>query len=96
MRILGTNVLEDAIRKHSDLRPSLASWLMIAGGAKWKNLSELRQTWRDTDSVKGRTIFNVKGNRYRLLAIVNYASQTIIVKELVTHAEYTKKAGWNR
>ena len=55
-----------------------------------------RQTWRDTDSVRGRTIFNIKGNRYRLLAIVNYASQTVIVKELVTHAEYTRKAGWNR
>lgn len=96
MRILGTNVLEDAIRKHSDLRPSLATWLTVAGGAKWKNLSELRQTWRNTDSVKGRTIFNIKGNRYRLLAIVNYESQAIIVKELVTHAEYTKKAGWNR
>ena len=96
MRILGTKVLDDATRKHSDLGPGVAAWLAIAGGAKWKNLSELRQTWRDTDSVRGRTIFNIKGNRYRLLAIVNYASQTVIVKELVTHAEYTKKSGWNR
>ena len=96
MRILGTKVLEDAIRRHADLGPSIAAWLTIAGAAKWENLHELRQTWRNTDSVRGRTIFNIKGNGYRLLAIVNYASQTVIVKELVTHAEYTKKGGWNR
>ena len=96
MRILGTKVLDDAIRRHADLGPPIAAWLTIAGAANWKNLTELRQTWRDTDNVRGRTIFNIKGNRYRLLAMVNYASQTVIVKELVTHAEYTKKGGWNR
>lgn len=46
-----------------------------------------------TDCVKGQTIFNIKGNRYRLLAVVNYASQTIVVKMLLTHAEYSS-GGW--
>ena len=87
---------DDAIGRHRDLSAPIAAWLTIAQGAKWKSLNELRQTWRDTDSVKGQTIFNIKGNKYRLLAIVNYASQTVIVKDLVTHAEYTKKGGWNR
>jgi mRNA interferase HigB len=96
VRILGTKVLYDAIQKHSDLGPAIAAWLTVVRGAKWKNLNELREAWRKTDCVKGRTIFNVKGNRYRLLAIVNYVSQTVIVKELITHAEYTKKGGWSR
>lgn len=96
VRILGTKVLDEAIRKHADLGSPIAVWLTIARIAKWKNLNELRQTWRDTDSVKGQTIFNTKGNKYRLLAMVNYPSQTLIIKELVTHAEYTSKRGWNR
>lgn len=96
MRILGLKVLDDAIRKHADLGPPIAAGLTIVEAAKWKNLNELRQTWRDTDSVKGRTIFNIKGNKYRLMASVNYASQTLIVIELVTHAEYTRTGGWNR
>jgi mRNA interferase HigB len=45
--------------------------------------------------VKGKTIFNIKGNRYRLIAIVNYASQTIVVRMLVTHDEYSR-GEWNK
>jgi len=73
----------------------MATWLMIARDAKWKNLNEVRLTWRNTDCAKGSTIFNIKGNRYRLIAIVNYASQTIVIKNLVTHAEYSM-GDWNQ
>lgn len=68
---------------------------MIARQARWKNLNEVRLTWRNTDCVNGMTIFNIKGNRYRLIATVNYASQTIIVRMLVTHAEYSR-GEWNK
>ena len=94
MRVLGTEVLDRAKKIHRDLTSSIATWLMIAREARWKNLNEVRLTWRNTDCVKGKTIFNIKGNRYRLIASVNYASQTIIVRMLVTHAEYSK-GEWN-
>jgi mRNA interferase HigB len=79
LRVLGTEVLDEAKKAHRDLTSSVATWLMIARGARWKNLNEVRLTWRNTDCVKGKTIFNLKGNRYRLIAIVNYASQAIVV-----------------
>ena len=90
MRVLGTEVIEEAKKTHRDLTSSVATWLMIAREARWKNLNEVRLTWRNTDCVKGMTIFNIKGNRYRLIAIVNYASQTIIVRMLITHAMYSR------
>lgn len=90
MRVIGIEVLDKSVREHRDLAAPLAIWLSIAREAIWKNLNDLRRTWRNTDCVKGQTIFNVKGNKYRLLATVNYASQTIVVKEVVTHAEYSK------
>jgi mRNA interferase HigB len=80
---------------HRDLTAPLAVWLAIAREGRWKSLNELRQIWRNTDCVKGKTVFNIKGNKYRLIAIVNYESQTIILKVLLTHAEYTK-GDWNR
>ena len=95
MRVLGTEVLDKAKKTHRNLTSSVATWLMIAREARWKNLHELRLTWRNTDCVKGKTIFNIKGNRYRLIAIVNYASQTIIVRMLVTHDEYSM-GEWNK
>lgn len=95
MKVLGTEVLDKAKRTHRDLTSSVATWLTIVRDAKWGSLNEVRQTWRNTDCVKGKTVFNVKGNKYRLIAIVNYASQTIVVKALITHAEYSE-GGWNR
>jgi mRNA interferase HigB len=95
LKVLGTEVLDKAAKVHGDLRSPVAAWLTVARAATWKNLNEVRRTWRNTDRVKGQTVFNIKGNRYRLIAIVNYESQTIIVKVLVTHAEYSE-GGWNQ
>jgi mRNA interferase HigB len=95
LRVLGTDVLDKACRTHADLVSSIAVWLAVARGANWKSLHELRLTWRNTDCVKGQTIFNIKGNKYRLLATVNYASQTIIIKEIMSHAEYSRRE-WNK
>ena len=95
MRVLGIEVLDKAIRMHRDLAKPVAAWLTIARASNWKNLHELRLTWRNTDNVKGQTIFNIKGNKYRLIAIVNYSSQTMIVKDLITHAEYSERE-WNK
>jgi mRNA interferase HigB len=88
-------VLDKAKRAHGDLTSSVATWLAIAREARWKHLNEVRQTWRNTDCVKGKTIFNIKGNSYRLIATVNYESQTIVLKMLVTLAEYSK-GEWNQ
>jgi mRNA interferase HigB len=95
LKVLGTEVLDKAKKVHGDLTSSLTTWLTIARDARWKNLHEVRLTWRNTDCVKGKTIFNIKGHRYRLIAIVNYASQTIVIKMLLTHAEYSE-GGWNQ
>lgn len=95
MRVLGTEVLDKAKKTHRDLTSPVATWLTIAREANWKSLNEVRLTWRNTDCVRGQTVFNIKGNRYRLIAIVNYASQTIVVRMLVTHAEYSM-GEWNK
>lgn len=91
MTVLGLEVIEKAIRLHADLEGPMRAWLSIAKQARWKHLVELRQTWRDTDFVDGETIFNIKGDSYRLFAMVNYEAQTIIVRQLMTHAEYSKR-----
>lgn len=95
MRVLGIEVLDKAVRAHRDLAKPVAAWLTIAKAANWGSLNELRQTWRNTDCVKVQTIFNIKGNKYRLIAIVNYSSRTVIVKDLIMHAEYSEKE-WNK
>jgi len=89
--VLGLAVIDKAIKAHPDLENPMKAWLSTAKQAKWRHLVELRQTWRNTDFVEGETIFNVKGNSYRLVALVNYEAQTIIVRQVLTHAEYSKR-----
>jgi mRNA interferase HigB len=95
LRVLGIEVLDKAKKSHRDLASAVATWLTLVREARWKSLNDVRLTWRNTDCVKGKTIFNIKGNRYRLIAIVNYESQAIIVTMLITHAEYSK-GEWNK
>jgi mRNA interferase HigB len=85
-------------QKHRDATRPLGDWLNIVRRATWKNLAELRRIFPSADGVNVRvaggdvvvvTVFNIKGNRYRLLAVVNYPSAVCRVVDVLTHAEYS-------
>ena len=95
MRLIGQDVLVRAMRKHSDARQWIAAWVVTVEDATWSSLEDLRQDYPSADGVKLKsqlvvTVFNVRGNEYRLLTSVNYAGQVVQVLELLTHAEYDK------
>jgi mRNA interferase HigB len=60
-----------------------------------KTPAELKHICTSADLVGRRTVFNIAGNKYRLIARVNYQSQLVFVLHLLTHAEYDKGA-WNQ
>jgi mRNA interferase HigB len=62
-----------------------------AKSAEWQNLVELREAYPSADLVDIYTVFNIKGNHYRLIAEINYRSGTIFVRNILTHAEYDKE-----
>lgn len=93
MHIISRKRLLEAGILHSDLIDPLDMWFRIAKKAAWKNLTELRQQMPATDGVGKYTVFNIKGNAYRLIAEVFYDSQVILVRSILTHAEYSKE-GW--
>ena len=82
-------ILEVGVR-HADLAGPLDSWYRIAKKATWKTLIETREAFPTADSVGTFTVFNIKGNEYRLIAEVFYASQTILIRAVLTHADYDK------
>jgi mRNA interferase HigB len=95
MRLIGQDVLTKAIRKHSDAKKWLQAWSETVEEAAWQNLGDVRQDYPSADgvSLKSRvvvTVFNVKGNEYRLLTNVNYQAQIVLVLEFLTHGEYQK------
>jgi mRNA interferase HigB len=95
MRLIGQGVLLKAARKHTDARKWLESWVATVEDATWHSLEELRVDYPSADGVKLKsevvvTVFNVKGNEYRLITNVNYDAQLIQVLEFLTHAAYDK------
>ena len=66
-------------------------WYKVAKKSAWTCLNDIRNTWRDTDSVNEFTVFNIKGNHYRLITKINYKSQIVFIKHVLTHADYDKE-----
>jgi mRNA interferase HigB len=88
MRVIGKVVLQEYA--HADARKALIAWLAVAEAATWRNLVEVRQVYPHADYVKPHTVFNIQGNSYRLITIVNYREQLINIERCMTHAEYDK------
>lgn len=95
MHVISRKMLLNAAEKHGDLSEPLDIWYRIAKKAQWKNLMDVRRAFPAADAVHPFVVFNIKGNAYRLIAEINYASGRIFLRHLLTHAEYTKE-GWKK
>lgn len=96
MRLIGQNMLSKAVRKHADARKWLVAWAATVEDATWQSLDDVRADYPSADGVKLKsevvvTVFNVKGNEYRLITNVNYNAQAVLFLELLTHAGYDKE-----
>jgi mRNA interferase HigB len=93
VRIISRKKLKQAAGAHAEASASLDAWYRIARKAAWKSLAEVRITWSSADIFGECTVFNIKGNKYRLIAWINYRTKKIFIRHVLTHAEYTK-GGW--
>jgi mRNA interferase HigB len=84
--------LEQFWQKHPDAKASLEAWYGVMSKANWKTPAEMQQVYRNADLVGRRTVFNIAGNKYRLIARVNYFTQRVFVLYLLTHSEYDEGA----
>lgn len=95
MHVISRKKLLEAANEHGGLGGPLDVWYRIAKRARWKNLMDVRQLFPAADVVNEFTVFNIKGNAYRLITEINYRTGTIFLRHVLTHAEYSKE-GWKK
>ena len=76
--------------RHPDSSSSLKAWSQYVEQNAYKHFVQLRQTFASADYVPPFTVFNVAGNKYRLIAVVSYELGAVSVEHILTHREYDK------
>ena len=91
--MLGESVATRFAARHADARKPLQRFLAISRDADWPHFAALKTTLAATDLGKqtGRYIFDLGGNKYRLIASVDFAEQILVIERILTHQEYDRE-----
>lgn len=90
MHVISRKKLLEAGVSHGDLNAPLDAWYRIAKKAEWRSLEDVRRVFPSADAVGRYTVFNIKGNSFRLIAVMNYATKRLYIRHVLTHAAYDK------
>ena len=93
MRIISIARLREFWEIHRNAKKPLEDWYAITGCAQWKDFNDLGRIFSSADQVtvkSGKTVvvFNIGGNKYRLVAAIHYNTQKVFILEVMTHDEY--------
>lgn len=90
MHIISKPILKDFCTKHPDAEKPLQVWHKIIKGKNFLDFNDLRATFASADYVDGLTVFNIGGNKYRLIASIHYNRKKVFIRAVLTHPEYDR------
>jgi len=88
LNVISFKRLREFSLTHRDAVTALKTWFTVAKKAHWKDLAAVKQVYPSADLVGRYTVFNIKGNKYRLITRVVYRTQTLFIITVLTHKEY--------
>lgn len=91
MRIISERHLRDFWQKNSEAENAMREWIKTIRLADWNNFSDVRKTFNHADVYKNCVIFDIGGNKYRIIAKVAYQIKVIFIRFILTHKEYDEK-----
>ena len=95
MRIISLKIAKQCIERHPDAKKALERWYAIFSGNDFRNIAEIKSLLPHADYVEGKYVFNICGNRYRLIAEIYFRSNTARIVSLLTHSQQDKDK-WKR
>jgi len=94
MRIIAKRTLRSFWEDHprgDEAKVPLQVWHSVVAVADWTSPSEVKQTFGDASILKGgRVVFNIAGNKFRLVTLINYPYRVVYIRFVGTHGEYDR------
>lgn len=95
MDIIGHTKLQDFWNRHPPAKSPLQQWHQAVESVAWEQFADVRKTYPSVDRVGRCYICNIGGNKYRLVASIDFRAGRVYVRDVLTHAEYDKNK-WRR
>lgn len=102
VNIVTRKPLSDAAVLYRDAAKELRVWTAVVECARWRSFTEVRAIFKDVDYVDGYVIFNIRGNRYRLITVIHYAKDVpkqtsghVYIRSFLKHSDYDDKKKWD-
>jgi mRNA interferase HigB len=91
LRIIANKILREFWEIHPDCEQQLKSWFNETNKAVWKNSNDIKSEYPSASIlINNRIVFNIKGNKYRLIVKINFEYEMVWVRFIGTHAQYDK------
>jgi mRNA interferase HigB len=91
--VISRKKLKEAWERHKEWEAPLTAWHKITEAAEWRHFPEVKQTFGSADRVGTCVIFDIGGNKCRLITWINYTGHRVFIRHVLTHEEYDN-GGW--
>ena len=90
MHIISRKALREFAQRHPDSKTALDSWFHLVRTNQFESFNALRQVFPSADKVGDLIVFDIGGNKYRLITAIHFNRQKVYVRHILTHPEYDK------
>ena len=91
VHVISKKILVDYYNKHKETKSQLEAWYHETKNAEWKNPQEIKQKYGSASIIGDkRVVFNIKGNKFRLVTKINYQMKHVYIRFIGNHKEYDK------
>jgi len=91
MHVISRKALWQFIRSHPESKTPLNAWFRIMSRHNFKSFNTLLRLFPSADMVGNLVVFNIGGNKYRLIAAIHFNRGKVYIRDVLTHAEYDKE-----
>lgn len=90
MHVISEKNLREFWKKYPEAKKPLRAWHRVAEHAAWESFADVREVYSSADQVSRCTVFNIGGNKFRLVVVIHFNCGRVYIRHVMTHREYDK------